>query len=89
MAADVVIVPSRNEIFGLVALEGLLFGSAVLSTAVGGLKEFLVDRNQKLSMTEDSTFNAYVYDYRSANSLVSTFNLMIDDYLHVNENVLE
>ncbi|KAI3634156.1 hypothetical protein MIR68_007760 [Amoeboaphelidium protococcarum] len=89
MAADLVIVPSRNEIFGLVALEGLLFGSAVLSTAVGGLKEFLVDRNQKLSMTEDSTFNAYVYDYRSANSLVSTFNLMMDDYLHVNEDVME
>ncbi|KAI3632357.1 hypothetical protein MIR68_009463 [Amoeboaphelidium protococcarum] len=89
MAADVVIVPSRNEILGLVALEGLLFGSAVLSTAVGGLKEFLVDRNLKLSMSEDLTFNAYVYDYHSDASLESTFNLMIDDYLHVNEDVME
>ncbi|KAF7728180.1 hypothetical protein EC973_006574 [Apophysomyces ossiformis] len=43
-AADFVFVPSKEENFGLAAAEGLLFGSAVISTGVGGLSEFLVDR---------------------------------------------
>ncbi|KAI9321229.1 hypothetical protein BX666DRAFT_1850698 [Dichotomocladium elegans] len=43
-AADFVFVPSLTESFGLVAAEGLLFGSPVISTGAGGLKEFLVDR---------------------------------------------
>ncbi|KAI8057820.1 hypothetical protein BDF22DRAFT_772392 [Syncephalis plumigaleata] len=43
-AADFAFVPSRTESFGLVAAEGLLFGAAVISTGVGGLREFLVDR---------------------------------------------
>lgn len=43
-AADFLLVPSLTESFGLVAAEGLLFGSTVISTGVGGLSEFLVDR---------------------------------------------
>ncbi|KAI8639479.1 hypothetical protein BD408DRAFT_349875 [Parasitella parasitica] len=43
-AADFVYVPSITESFGLVAAEGLLFGSSVISTGAGGLGEFLVDR---------------------------------------------
>lgn len=43
-AADYVFVPSLTESFGLVAAEGLLFGAGVISSGVGGLKEFLVDR---------------------------------------------
>lgn len=42
MAADIMFVPSLNEAFGLVAVEGLWFGSLIISTAVGGLKEFLI-----------------------------------------------
>ncbi|KAF9361914.1 hypothetical protein BGX34_006834 [Mortierella sp. NVP85] len=43
-AADILLVPSLTESFGLVAAEGLLFGSMVISSGVGGLSEFLVDR---------------------------------------------
>lgn len=43
-AADFLLVPSLTESFGLIAAEGLLFGSTVISTGVGGLSEFLVDR---------------------------------------------
>ncbi|KAF9991305.1 hypothetical protein BGZ75_000058 [Mortierella antarctica] len=43
-AADFLLVPSLTESFGLVAAEGLLFGSTIVSSGVGGLSEFLVDR---------------------------------------------
>ncbi|KAI1318672.1 hypothetical protein EDD11_005965 [Mortierella claussenii] len=43
-AADFLLVPSLTESFGLVAAEGLLFGSAIISSGAGGLSEFLVDR---------------------------------------------
>ncbi|OZJ01804.1 hypothetical protein BZG36_05411, partial [Bifiguratus adelaidae] len=43
-AADFTFVPSLTESFGLVAAEGLLFGAGVISSGVGGLREFLVDR---------------------------------------------
>ncbi|CAJ0845966.1 2746_t:CDS:2 [Entrophospora sp. SA101] len=45
-AADVLFVPNITEDFGLVAVEGLLFGSTVVSTGVGGLKEFLINKTQ-------------------------------------------
>lgn len=50
-AADFVFVPSLTESFGLVAAEGLLFGSPVISTGAGGLKEFLVDRPTRHSQS--------------------------------------
>ncbi|ORY00343.1 UDP-Glycosyltransferase/glycogen phosphorylase [Basidiobolus meristosporus CBS 931.73] len=58
MAADFAYVPSRSESFGLVAAEGLLFGASVISTGVGGLQEFLVDRNDP----EQRRHNAYLFD---------------------------
>ncbi|WP_426561639.1 glycosyltransferase family 4 protein [Angustibacter sp. McL0619] len=42
-AADVVVVPSRYEPFGLVALEAQAAGAAVVATAVGGLGEIVED----------------------------------------------
>jgi hypothetical protein len=45
------------ESFGLVAAEGLLFGSAILSTCVGGLSEFLIPYNQ----TSDNHWNSYKF----------------------------
>ncbi|KAI9283628.1 hypothetical protein BC943DRAFT_327387 [Umbelopsis sp. AD052] len=50
-AADYVFVPSLTESFGLVAAEGLLFGAGVISSGVGGLKEFLIDRPPNFLMT--------------------------------------
>jgi D-inositol-3-phosphate glycosyltransferase len=44
-AADVVLVPSRSESFGLVALEAAACGTPVVAAAVGGLRT-LVDHGQ-------------------------------------------
>lgn len=44
-AADVVMVPSRSESFGLVALEAAACGTPVVAAAVGGLRT-LVDHGQ-------------------------------------------
>lgn len=38
---DVLVVPSRTEAFGLVALEALAVGTRVVATAVGGLEQVL------------------------------------------------
>jgi D-inositol-3-phosphate glycosyltransferase len=43
-AADVVIVPSRSESFGLVALEAASCGAPVVASNVGGLSTLVVDR---------------------------------------------
>ena len=42
-AADVVLVPSRVEPFGLVAVEALLLGRPLVATRVGGLQEIISD----------------------------------------------
>jgi D-inositol-3-phosphate glycosyltransferase len=42
-AADVVLVPSRSESFGLVALEAQASGTPVVASAVGGLRHVVDD----------------------------------------------
>jgi len=42
-AADMVVMPSREESFGLVALEAALMARPVVGTCVGGLPEVVVD----------------------------------------------
>lgn len=42
-AADVVVIPSRWEGFGLVALEAMRAGCAVVASSVGGLPEIVVE----------------------------------------------
>lgn len=61
-AADVVLVPSRSESFGLVALEAAACGIPVVASAVGGLRT-LVDHGRTGFLVEGrdpSAFAAYV-----------------------------
>jgi glycosyltransferase involved in cell wall biosynthesis len=43
-----VVIPSRAETFGIVALEGMAAGRALVATRVGGLPEILADRDNRL-----------------------------------------
>lgn len=51
--ADVVLVPSRVEPFGLVAVEALLLGRAVVASRVGGLPEIVEHRRTGLLIEPD------------------------------------
>jgi D-inositol-3-phosphate glycosyltransferase len=57
-AADVCLVPSRSESFGLVALEAAACGTPVVASAVGGLTT-LVDHGHTGFLVEDSDPAAY------------------------------
>ncbi|CAG8636824.1 23687_t:CDS:2 [Cetraspora pellucida] len=92
-AADVQFVPSFTESFGLVAVEGLLFGATVVSTGVGGLKEFLV--NKSIDNITDR-YNSYLfelvdqkYSVNSAEGLKRALTAVINDYNRLNDNLHE
>lgn len=66
-AADVVVVPSRSESFGLVALEAAASGRPVVASAVGGL----------LSLIDDAATGYLVTD-REVNSFAHALRRVID-----------
>jgi glycogen(starch) synthase len=52
-ACDLVVVPSRQEPFGMVALEGMALGKPVVATRVGGLSEVLEGADALLVEPDD------------------------------------
>jgi len=62
-AADVCLVPSRSESFGLVALEAAACGTPVVASAVGGLRT-LVDHGRTGFLVEGRDPDAFAADVR-------------------------
>lgn len=69
------VVPSRVEPFGIVALEGMAAGKAVLATKVGGLPEFLDASNNKLVNSSTNDLAAGMHEWLSSRENVSTRGL--------------
>ena len=80
-AADVCLVPSRSESFGLVALEAAACGTPVVASAVGGLTT-LVDHGHTGFLVEDPDPGAYaaavrrVFDEPLAAERLSTASVL-------------
>ncbi|CAH1767570.1 204_t:CDS:1, partial [Entrophospora sp. SA101] len=61
-AADIQFVPSLRENFGVIAAEGLLFGNPVVSTGVGNMKEFLINKTETPKIDSKNHYNSYIFE---------------------------
>jgi glycogen synthase len=61
-ASDILFMPSLTESFGLAAAESLLFGMPIVSTGVGGLKEFLVNKTKNDDDNIKIDYNSYLFE---------------------------
>ena len=72
-AADIVIVPSRSESFGLVALEAAACGVPVVASSVGGLQNLIEDGKTGLLIEGwDPVEYAQAVDYLLSNPFMTT-----------------
>ncbi len=67
-AADVCVVPSYYESFGMVALEAMACGVPVVASRVGGLKETVIDGR-----------TGYLVPWRCADSFAESLRLLLSD----------
>jgi len=75
--ADLLLLPSQHESFGLVALEAMSCGTPVIATTVGGTSEFI-----------DSGHNGFLCDPDDIESMVAAARRLFQDgvlYQHVAE----
>ncbi|GBC08720.1 hypothetical protein RclHR1_08340006 [Rhizophagus clarus] len=93
-ASDILFVPSLTESSGLVAAEGLLFGMPIISTGVGGLKEFLVNKTEKDDIKND--YNSYLFELVDDLIISLSFDNMklaiieaINDWKRMNNDIRE
>jgi glycogen synthase len=89
-AADILFVPSKTESFGLMATEGLLFGSLVVSTGSEKLKEYLVN---KMGV---SSYNPYLFNLidennseLSINEMKIALNNSVNDMIRLNNSPIK
>jgi len=100
--ADIVVIPSLIEPFGLVALEAMAIGKPIIATKVGGLKSILedgktallvepADSNHLAKSITDLLKNATLRRRLSDNSRKAvirySWNTIADKYLEVYRDI--
>ncbi|CAB4435923.1 unnamed protein product [Rhizophagus irregularis] len=92
-ASDILFIPSLTESSGSVAAEGLLFGMPIISTGVGGLKEFLVNKTENDNKAD---YNSYLFELVDDLIISLSFDNMklaiieaINDWKRMNADIRE
>ncbi|CAG8492856.1 1399_t:CDS:1 [Diversispora eburnea] len=103
VATDLKFVPSLTKSFRLIAAEGLLFGSSIISTDIGDLSEFLINKSSKYMI---EGYNSYLFKLvndkdnnknneryqlvqRSIEGLKIVLTMALEDYIRLKNNLQE